>query len=356
MNAVWLSQDDPSAIETLLRARGWMGPDEAVQRVERAGEGNMNVTLRVVLRGQRVHERSVILKQARPWVAKYPAIPAPLERVSIERKFYETVADDPRATQTVASRMPTLLGGDDATHTLLLEDLGPVGDLSAIYTTDAMRSDDAAELAAWLRALHDVTESKPPEGFKNESMRALNFEHLFEVPVQENNGLDLDSIEPGLATAAATLREDKDYREQLRVTGEAYRASYAGAEHVCLLHGDFFPGSWLRGGPRRRLRVIDPEFAFVGPRAFDVGVAIGHFALAGRRDLADAFRAAYGSPLGLDDGGVSRFAATEVMRRLIGVAQLPLGTKPERWRSAVLQNSREAMKSADWEQLFADSC
>ena len=37
-------------------------------------------------------ERSFILKQSRPWVEKYPAIPAPEERVLVEAAFYEPLS------------------------------------------------------------------------------------------------------------------------------------------------------------------------------------------------------------------------------------------------------------------------
>src|SRR2546421_5684303 len=40
-----------------------------------AGEGNMNYTLRIG-----TSERSFVMKQARPWVEKYPHIAAPWDR------------------------------------------------------------------------------------------------------------------------------------------------------------------------------------------------------------------------------------------------------------------------------------
>ena len=37
-----------------------------------------------------------------------------------------------------------------------------------------------------------------------------------------------------------------------------------------LLHGDYYPGSWMR--VRERLYIIDPEFSFAGPKEFDLGI------------------------------------------------------------------------------------
>ena len=64
---------------------------------ERAGEGNMNCVIRVKLPA-----RSLILKQARPWVEKYPSIAAPIERASAEARFYRFAAQD----ADVAAMMP----------------------------------------------------------------------------------------------------------------------------------------------------------------------------------------------------------------------------------------------------------
>ena len=63
----------------------------------------MNLTLRV-----RTERRSVVLKQARPWVEKYDHIEAPWERSLSERWFYERVASIPE----VAGHMPRLLASD----------------------------------------------------------------------------------------------------------------------------------------------------------------------------------------------------------------------------------------------------
>ena len=50
-----------------LKNTGFLSKDEPVQSVTRAGDGNMNCTVRVY-----THRRSFIVKQSRPWVEKYP--------------------------------------------------------------------------------------------------------------------------------------------------------------------------------------------------------------------------------------------------------------------------------------------
>ena len=71
----WLEAGDPEGVRGFLAARGWLDGGETVLGCARAGEGNMNLTLRI-----RTDRRSVVLKQARPWVEKYDHIEAPWDR------------------------------------------------------------------------------------------------------------------------------------------------------------------------------------------------------------------------------------------------------------------------------------
>jgi len=116
-----------------------------------------------------------------------------------------------------------------------------------------------------------------------------------------------------------------------------------------LLHGDFFPGSWLRTaeGPR----IIDPEFCFLGAPEFDVGVLVAHLLLADQPPaIVDRALTGYAERIGTrpDEASralVMRFAGVEMMRRLIGVAQLPLTASLARKRTW-LRQVREMVSSA----------
>ncbi len=336
----WLEADAPQEIEHFLRQRNWIAPEEQFVGCERAGEGNMNLTLRI-----RTDRRTLIVKQARPWVEKYPQIPAPWDRGRYERRFYERV----RAIDAVAGRMPRLLDFDPDATCLLLEDLPDAADFTFVYRqSTAPTAEELAALADYLVALHRETAGEPPEAFANRKMRELNHQHLFVVPLQADNGIDLEAIEPGLAAVANELRNDAAYRRLVEQTSAAYLA-----DGRCLIHGDYFPGSWLR--TPRGLRVIDPEFCFCGEPEIDLGCAVAHFALARlRREVADRFVSAYTEAERAEavrSCWVARYAAIEVMRRLIGVAQLPL-CGPQGFRSQLLARSRRAMISQDWKQLW----
>src|SRR4029434_610387 len=108
-----LDLDDLTGLQAYLVGRGFSQAGEAITAA-RAGEGNMNCVVRV-----RLPDRSLILKQALPWVEKYPSIAAPVERAASEARFYRFATRDP----LVAAMMPRLLDFDDKSALLVMEDL-----------------------------------------------------------------------------------------------------------------------------------------------------------------------------------------------------------------------------------------
>jgi 5-methylthioribose kinase len=333
----WLDAGDLDGLRVFLSRRGWLTPTETLVACERAGEGNMNLTVRV-----RTDRRTVIVKQARPWVEKYDHIAAPWERGESERWFYERVATIPE----VAAHMPRLLGSDPASRVLLLEDLEGAHDLSGVYAGARLEAEELDRLALVLRALHDATAGDPPQPPFNRAMRELNHAHCFVVPLDPRNGLPLDRFEPGLAAASAALASDAALRAVVAEMGERYLGTGGP-----LIHGDWFPGSWLRTAAG--IRVIDPEFCFRGEREIDVGCGAAHLVLARQAPhTARRFLDAYGANADrCDPAAVARYAAIEIMRRVIGVAQLPIA--PTRgWRTALLARAREAALEGSLEPLW----
>ena len=286
----------------------------------------------------------MILKQSRPWVEKYDQIPAPFDRALVEQRFYRRIAEIP----DVASSMPKLLGADEESRTLLLEDLGDSQDLTSLYRGAQLGVAEVLSLGAYLRALHQgtrrdsgVTDS---DVLRNREMRALNHEHIYRVPLKTNNGVPLQEYEPGLEEVAELLRGDRQLLAAVAHLGERYLE-----DGPCLVHGDFFPGSWLQSDDRggdRGLRVIDPEFCFYGDPELDLGVATAHFALAQQsfdrcRELIDS-ATDRGAARPIDEGLLARYAGIEVIRRLIGVAQLPL-PPTDGFRGRLLERARVTM-------------
>jgi len=313
-----------------IRTLGWIPKHVSLANPRPAGEGNMNRTLRFdcVSPGPN-SPNSIILKQAVPFVAKYPDIPAPIERGAAERAFYQCAENHPQ----LASRLPRLIGSDKANHLLAFEDLGEAADLSHAYRD---RSAAAAlpqllqPLLEWLSHLHSIT----PPALANHCMRELNHTHIFDLPLQADNGLKLGE----LTDLAAEFASDRPLVAQAAHLGNIYTGKQSHASTPVLLHGDFYPGSWL-GEPEHPadVNVIDPEFAFVGPAEFDIGVCLAHLQFAGHSlDAARECFAHYTPTAGFDASLAEGFAGIELIRRLLGVAQLPLSPEPdlaqkERW-------------------------
>jgi 5-methylthioribose kinase len=316
---ILLDASDLTALSRYLHKSEWLKAGEIVTDAQRAGEGNMNYVIRV-----RTGARSFILKQARPWVEKYPQIAAPRERAKIEACFYREVRSD----SATAAHVPKLLAFDAQEQVLMIEDLGPARDMNWLYQSseDLLTGADLDALIHFLLALH--TGFQHPSlslPFRNREIRELNHEHVFALPLRSDNGLNLDTITPGLAVLARQIRNNHDYLARVAALGRIY----LDATGPCLLHGDYFPGSWLKTD--EKVYVIDHEFSFYGPPEWDVGVMVAHFHLAGQRPEKIArILDLYASAAPLDHELMAAFAGVEIMRRLIGVAQLPLACGVDR--------------------------
>jgi 5-methylthioribose kinase len=319
-----LDAQNTDVLQDYLRRRGWLDTEEKIESVEKPGEGNMNYTVRVI-----TPNRTLIVKQSRDYVEKYPTIPAPANRAVIEGRFYQKVQPIPM----LANYMPQLLGADEDNNILVLQDLGTARDYTFLYQPGQLLSDtDSVALTAYLSELHhQFLVEEPDPIFANQAMRELNHEHLFKYPFLEENGFDLDTIQPGLQALAMPYKRDADLKKSVRQLGERYLT-----DSKALLHGDYYPGSWLQAtiGDELVIKVIDPEFCFYGPPEFDLGVMIAHLMMAQQPlSTLDTILATYEKPAGFDDTLRQRFTGIELMRRLIGLAQLPLSLSLEQKQS-----------------------
>lgn len=294
------------AAELLVRL-GWCPEGRRVAAVAVAGAGNMNLVERLTLDDG----TTLILKRARGWVEKYPQIPAPIGRAGVEAAFYAAVAGS-----AAGAAMPAHLGFDDGAAANLFADLGAGADGMAAYGGATITADDLDAVADWTRDLHALA-VPIDERLRNLAMRELNALHIFDFPLDPNSGFDLDAITPGLQSHADQLKQDVLFVEAVQAVKTLYLHSASGV----LLHGDLYPGSWLT--TPQGLFIIDPEFCWIGPREWDLGVLIAHLRLSAQPENAPArLIARYADPV--DKALVDRIAGIEIMRRLIGVAQLPL--------------------------------
>ena len=318
-------EKDLQGLSNYLKEQSWYGGDEDLVQVEKPGEGNMNYVLRAI-----TNQRSFIIKQARPYVEKYPQIDAPVERTRVESDFYRAIG----TSENLGSYSPSLIHFDFQNNILVIEDLGEGSDLTSIYAKSQNLSESQLDsLIEYLNELHSIEMSdKYPS---NISMRRLNHEHIFNFPFNPDNGLNLDDIENGLQACAEKFKNDDELKKKISELGEIYLSETAG---VCLLHGDFYPGSWL--DTRSGLKVIDPEFSFFGRPEFDLGVFLAHLFFAGHDNSIEQVINSYRPPVDFDHALLAGFTGTEILRRLIGIAQLPLDARLEE-KSSLMERARK---------------
>jgi 5-methylthioribose kinase len=292
------------SIETLENLTIWQS-DEKPEKVEVAGQSNMNLVLRVS-----TNLRKVILKQSKPYVRKFPQIPAPIDRIEVEMKYYRLMESD----ILLAHFSPKVYHYDAANHLLLTEDLGKGSDFMEIYKIGTTVSDAViTQLADYLNALHSLKVSSFPD---NIEMKKLNHIHLFNFPFEEENGFDLDTVQPGLQAISLKFKRNHTLKKVIQRIGEQYLAT-----GDSLVHGDFYPASWLQVG--EEIKIIDPEFGFMGNPEFDLGVLFAHFKLSNQADsLKQDFLRKYTNSY--SENRINQYESIEIMRRLIGIAQLPV--------------------------------
>ena len=301
---------DLNFLTRYLQEKAWVKPSSSVLSVEKPGEGNMNRVLRL-----KTQNGSIILKQATDHVVKYPDIPAPISRIAVENQFYQLAGE----IEGTRHYFPEILGYDPAHHLLAMEDLGESSDYTYLYQKGQAISVEAAEeIGKTLGLLHAFRfPEKQRSAFpSNLELKQLNHQHIFVLPLMAENGFDLNAITPGLQALSTQYKTDPLLKSRAAALGELYLGS-----GETLLHGDYYPGSWLRTS--QGFKIIDPEFCFFGPPEFDLGVLLAHLKLAQQpEDIQSAIVAGYGHQI--DPSLLGQFQGIEIIRRLIGLAQLPL--------------------------------
>lgn len=291
----------PTVLQQFLESKGWID-NEKILRTEIPGEGNMNVVLRVV-----TDQRSFILKQSRPFVQKYPQVAAPIERINTEVQFYNSITG-------IDSHLPKIINHDSREFLLMMEDLGAIEDYTSIYNSGSIEEWEIEKLISILKLIHC---SPFPDYYpSNLELRKINHQHIFKLPFIKDNGFDLDVIQEGLEDLALSFSTDKKIENVVAEMGSLYLSP---GSH--LLHGDYYPGSWMKKSDR--IFILDPEFSFIGFREFDLGVMAAHLIMTKMESsitqfVLDTYEAK------VDQGLFYKMTGIEIVRRLIGLAQLPL--------------------------------
>tara|TARA_B100001094_G_scaffold11550_1_gene10249 strand:- start:9734 stop:10705 length:972 start_codon:yes stop_codon:yes gene_type:complete len=277
--------------------------DEHLLNVSKAGDGNMNVVLRI-----KTNLRSLIFKQSRPYVEKYKTIPAPLDRIEVENKFYVTTNRN-----GFNSNFPKVIYYSKEDFFMIMEDLGSVEDLSNLYHRRKIDEKLIIKLTKILKEIHSCSfQINYP---LNNELKKLNHQHIFVLPFIKDNGFSLDSVHKGLEVLAHSFISNEFLKNKSLSIGEQYLKKGS-----TLLHGDFYPGSWVQN--KNKLYVIDPEFSFIGDIEFDLGVFVAHLIIITLEERYLINIINYYSE-SIDQKLVKYYTGIEIFRRIIGLAQLP---------------------------------
>lgn len=308
--SIYLDFQHQRELIDLLYKNSWINSSDKIFSIEKPGEGNMNFVVRV-----KTSSTSLIVKQSRPWVEKYPQLSAPAERIFVEAEFYKALTHD----NFHSGFCPGIIGFDDRNFVLALEDLGEGTDCTFMYQRNVSLEDsELKSLTTFISHLHNTALGTKKSFPDNSELKKLNHTHIFYYPYLEDNGFDLDRVQPGLQKVSMKYKTNDVLKGQLKHLGDIYLQ-----KGNTLIHGDFYPGSWLK--TKSGIKIIDPEFSHFGRSEFDLGVMLAHLKMAHvKRSKLKEVTKDYKMPDGFDVPLFLGFCGVEIMRRIIGLAQLPL--------------------------------
>jgi 5-methylthioribose kinase len=274
-----------------------IGGDAESWKVREVGDGNLNLVF--IVEGER---GGAVVKQALPYV-RLVGESWPLD---LKRSFFEYHALTRQGARD-PGRVPEIYHFDETQALIVMEYLSPhiilrkaliegqelpaiATDLGRFMARTLFRGSDLSMKAAERKAdlalfagnteLCDITEN------------LVFTDPYFAAEMNRHTS-------PGLDAMVATLRGDRD----LKVEAQHLKQLFA-ANAQTLLHGDLHTGSVMV--TPKDTRVIDPEFAFYGPMAFDVGMLLANYWMS------------YFSQSGLEDGA-SRHGMRNYLVDVVGV-------------------------------------
>ncbi len=240
------------------------------RRAEEIGDGNLNLIFRVFDED----DRSVIVKQALPYLRIVgESWPLTLERARIE---CDALALQNRLAPGL---VPGLLAYDTDRRAIVMEDLRSFEVWRAALNAQRSYPRAGADVGRFCAQMIMRTSNVlcQPDEWKSLLARSVNPELcaitedlVFTAPYVDAPSND---IEEHLMEEAAALRSDAELVEAAAALRYQFRTR---AE--ALIHGDLHTGSVMVSPAGTR--VIDPEFAFMGPMAFDTGAVLGNLAIA----------------------------------------------------------------------------
>jgi len=264
------------SVETLSKRLGAnealcarIGKDTSAWTVREVGDGNLNLVF--IVEGA---SGAAVVKQALPYVRLVgDSWPLPLKRSFFE--YHALTRQEARAPGSV----PAIYHFDEGQALIIMEYLAPPHIILRRALIDGRQLPDIARDIGLFMARTLFRGSDLHMAAKDRKADLALFADNVELCDITENLVFSDPYfdakmnrhtSPQLDGLVAELRADRD----LKVEAQRLKHLFA-ANAETLLHGDLHSGSIMVTDTETRM--IDPEFAFYGPMAFDVGMLLANF-------------------------------------------------------------------------------
>ncbi len=260
----------PGLLGGVAAIRGLLGGTPDMWAVEEVGDGNLNLVFKV-----RGPSGGIAVKQALPYVRLVgESWPLPLTRAHFEHLALV------RQARHAPGLTPAVIHYDADMALIAMELLEPhiimrhgmidgvvyplfAEALSTFAASTLFHTSDLAMAAADKKAL-------VANFADNTALCGITEDLIFTEPytIAENNRW----TSPQLDGLAASIRADSD----LKIAVSRLKVKFMSSTEA-MIHGDLHTGSIMV--TQTDTRIIDPEFAFVGPMGFDTGAVIANLLL-----------------------------------------------------------------------------
>jgi 5-methylthioribose kinase len=257
----------PQRLGSVTAIADKIGPDAAAWKVREVGDGNLNLVF--IVEGEK---GSAVVKQALPYVRLVgESWPLPLKRSFFEyHALTRQAARDP-------GRVPVVHYFDEVQSIIVMDYLSPHIILRRALIAGQELPKIAEDLGKFLaRSLFRGSDLAMETRAKKADV-ALFSDNVELCDITENLVFSdpyfdakMNRHTPQLSPLVAQLRADRDLKVEAQKLKHVFSAR---SETLC--HGDLHTGSVMV--KTTDTKVIDPEFAFYGPFAFDVGMLLANY-------------------------------------------------------------------------------
>ncbi|EHL15228.1 S-methyl-5-thioribose kinase [Peptoanaerobacter stomatis] len=255
--------DDKSAIDYIRYKSDFFGADEKLVCKE-IGDGNINYVFKII--GQ---NKSVVLKQA-DVLLRSSKRPLDINRIYIESEVL-------KIQSSYSKSVPEIYFYDDIMHIIAMEDISSYKNMRLELLNGRIFPDFADQITDFLvdtlvpttdLIMKSEEKKKDVQKFINIEMCDISEDLVFTEPYYDYKNRNV------------ILEKNRDFvqkniydNERLHFKVAMMRNNFMNNAQA-LIHGDLHTGSIFinEGG----IKIIDPEFAFYGPMAYDIGNVIGN--------------------------------------------------------------------------------